>query len=92
MQGSALIHVYLDGSVSLSHGGCEIGQGLNMKLLQVNTVVTFGLFIKFLIPLFSSPDLKAQVSFSDHQSSVIRLSVNFSHFHHSFSLEPVGQF
>ena len=32
---------------------------------------------------FSSPELKAQVSFSDHQSSVcpsICLSVNFSHF------------
>ncbi|XP_061177128.1 xanthine dehydrogenase/oxidase-like [Saccostrea echinata] len=34
-QGNALIHVYLDGSVSLSHGGCEMGQGLNMKLLQI---------------------------------------------------------
>ena len=39
--------------------------------------------------LFSSPELKAQVSFSDHLSSVVclsvcpsvRLSVNFSHFH-----------
>ena len=52
MQGNALIHVYLDGSVSLSHGGCEIGQGLNMKLLQVNAVVKFGLFMKFLISFF----------------------------------------
>lgn len=33
---TALVHVYLDGSVSLSHGGCEIGQGLNMKILQVS--------------------------------------------------------
>ena len=39
--------------------------------------------------IFSSPELKAQVSFSDHLSSVVclsvslsvRLSVNFSHFH-----------
>ena len=35
--------------------------------------------------VFSSPELKAQVSFSDHLSSVVclsvRLSVNFSHFH-----------
>ena len=34
---------------------------------------------------FSSPELKAQVSFSDHLSSVVRLSVclsvNLSHFH-----------
>ena len=37
------------------------------------------------VRVFSSPELKAQVSFSDHLSSVvclsIRLSVNFSHFH-----------
>ena len=35
-------------------------------------------------PVFSSPELKAQVSFSDHLSSVVcpsvRLSVNFSYF------------
>ena len=39
--------------------------------------------------VLSSPELKAQVSFSDHLSSVVylsvclsvRLSVNFSHFH-----------
>ena len=35
--------------------------------------------------VFSSPELKAQVSFSDHLSSVVclsvRLSINFSHFH-----------
>lgn len=35
-QSTALVHVYLDGSVSLSHGGCEMGQGLNMKILQVS--------------------------------------------------------
>lgn len=34
-QSTALVHVYLDGSVSLSHGGCEIGQGLNMKIQQI---------------------------------------------------------
>ena len=32
-------------------------------------------------PLFRSPELKAQVSFSDHLSSVVCLSENFSHFH-----------
>ena len=44
---------------------------------------------KTFIAFFSSPELKAQVSFSDHLSSVVclsvclsvRLSVNFSHFH-----------
>ncbi|KAL7645429.1 UNVERIFIED_CONTAM: hypothetical protein RMT77_003815 [Armadillidium vulgare] len=34
-QGGALVHVYLDGSVLLSHGGVEIGQGLHTKMLQV---------------------------------------------------------
>ncbi|KAB7502685.1 Xanthine dehydrogenase/oxidase [Armadillidium nasatum] len=34
-QGAALIHVYLDGSVLLSHGGVEYGQGLHTKMLQV---------------------------------------------------------
>ena len=82
MQGIALIHVYLDGSVSLSHGGCEIGQGLNTKLLQVNTVVKFGLSF-----FSSSPDLKAQVSFFDHQSSVIRFT--FSSFFFPRTSRPI---
>lgn len=34
-QTGALIHVYTDGSVLLSHGGTEMGQGLHTKMLQV---------------------------------------------------------
>lgn len=34
-QGSALIHIYPDGSVLLSHGGTEMGQGLHTKMIQV---------------------------------------------------------
>ncbi|KAM4772306.1 xanthine dehydrogenase/oxidase [Rhinophrynus dorsalis] len=34
-QGGALIHVYTDGSVLLTHGGTEMGQGLHTKMVQV---------------------------------------------------------
>ena len=34
-QASALLHVYTDGSVSLSTGGVEMGQGLNSKLITI---------------------------------------------------------
>ncbi|XP_038171245.1 aldehyde oxidase 4 isoform X3 [Arvicola amphibius] len=34
-QAAALVHIYLDGSVLLTHGGCELGQGLYTKMIQV---------------------------------------------------------
>jgi xanthine dehydrogenase/oxidase len=34
-QSGALVHIYYDGSVLISHGGVEMGQGLHIKMLQV---------------------------------------------------------
>ncbi|KAL0831376.1 hypothetical protein ABMA28_002200 [Loxostege sticticalis] len=34
-QGGALVMIYMDGSVLVSHGGTEMGQGLHTKMIQV---------------------------------------------------------
>ena len=34
-QAGALVHVYIDGSIGVSTGAVEMGQGVNMKILQV---------------------------------------------------------
>ncbi|XP_059558676.1 aldehyde oxidase 4-like [Myotis daubentonii] len=34
-QAPALVHIYTDGSVLVAHGGCEIGQGIYTKMIQV---------------------------------------------------------
>jgi xanthine dehydrogenase large subunit len=34
-QGSSLVHVYTDGSVSITTGGVEMGQGINTKIVNI---------------------------------------------------------
>ncbi|MDO5605129.1 MAG: xanthine dehydrogenase molybdopterin binding subunit [Paracoccus sp. (in: a-proteobacteria)] len=34
-QAGALVHVYADGSILVSHGGTEMGQGLHIKIAQI---------------------------------------------------------
>lgn len=34
-QAGALVHIYLDGSILVNHGGTEMGQGLNTKICQI---------------------------------------------------------
>ncbi|RKP08720.1 molybdopterin binding aldehyde oxidase/xanthine dehydrogenase [Thamnocephalis sphaerospora] len=34
-QAGALVHIYTDGSILLTHGGTEMGQGLHTKMIQV---------------------------------------------------------
>mmetsp|Transcript_2561 Transcript_2561/g.9741 ORF Transcript_2561/g.9741 Transcript_2561/m.9741 type:complete len:1382 (-) Transcript_2561:564-4709(-) len=34
-QGAALVHIYTDGSILVTHGGVEMGQGLHTKVCQV---------------------------------------------------------
>ncbi len=38
-QGRALVHVYTDGSVGVSTGAVEMGQGVNTKILQVASTI-----------------------------------------------------
>lgn len=38
-QGNCLIHIYKDGTVLLSHGGTEMGQGLHTKMCQIVATV-----------------------------------------------------
>ncbi|MDW6004504.1 xanthine dehydrogenase molybdopterin binding subunit [Vibrio mangrovi] len=41
-QAGALIHIYTDGTVQVSHGGTEMGQGLHTKIQQI-VAQTFGI-------------------------------------------------
>lgn len=45
-QGSALVHVYLDGSISVTHGAIEMGQEVNTKIAQI-AATNFGVPLSF---------------------------------------------
>ena len=34
-QAGALVNIYTDGNVLISHGGVELGHGINTKMIQV---------------------------------------------------------
>jgi xanthine dehydrogenase large subunit len=52
-QAGALVHVYIDGSIRLNHGGTEMGQGLFVKVAQVVAEV-FGVDIDRIRPSATS--------------------------------------
>eukprot|EP00934_Nitzschia_sp_Nitz4_P005451 Nitzschia sp. Nitz4//scaffold114_size70088//41625//46588//NITZ4_005981-RA/size70088-augustus-gene-0.6-mRNA-1//1//CDS//3329533435//5441//frame0 len=54
-QGGALVHLYTDGTVLVSHGGTEMGQGLHTKVCQV-AAQAFGIPVEHVYVNDSSSD------------------------------------
>lgn len=54
-QGGALVHLYTDGTVLVSHGGTEMGQGLHTKVCQV-VAQAFGIALEYVFVNDSSTD------------------------------------
>ena len=63
-QAGALVKIYKDGSVLVSHGGTEIGQGLHTKMIQAIPAVCSS----DLLPMISVfwPQVASQVLGVDH--------------------------
>ena len=45
-QAGALVHVYTDGSVLLTHAGTEMGQGLHTKMIQVQFTIIYPVYVE----------------------------------------------
>ncbi len=54
-QGNALIHVFTDGSIQVSTGGTEMGQGLNTKLRQL-VADEFGVPVRSVVVMTTSTE------------------------------------
>ncbi len=77
-QGGALVHIYRDGSVLVSHGGTEMGQGLHTKMIQV-LCVCVNLFILpvILMPAFCTTDFCQQQDHAPFSSIRVLMTVRF---------------
>lgn len=67
MQAGALVQVYTDGTVLVTHGGVEMGQGLHTKIAQIAASA-------FDIPLSS-------VFISETSTDKVTMQQKLSHFH-----------
>jgi xanthine dehydrogenase molybdopterin-binding subunit B len=73
-----LVHIYLDGTVLVSHGGVEMGQGLHTKMAMVRTVI---ILLEELCTFVQAASSKTYRAFNEMYPSVDTL-VSRSYFSH----------
>ncbi len=54
-QAGALVQIYRDGSVLITHSGVEIGQGLHTKMIQVDNLATAHYNVPYIISYCCPP-------------------------------------